>query len=100
MANRIRITNLVSQHKKMAEGFLQQLIDAEAIPKNFSGVITPKFGNMIFTWQFQKNKLVGSVVINVKNVNNYRAKLSASASGMDFLVPNAPMVKEKEEVIG
>ena len=86
MAKSLRITNLVNQHKKMAEDFLQQLIEADAVPKNFSGIITPKFGSMIFSWQFQKNKLIGSIAVHVNNVHNYRAKLSASASGADFLV--------------
>lgn len=92
---KIRIVNLVNQHKKMAEGFLNNLIDLDAIPENFSGVITPKFGNFIFIWQFQKNKLVGSAAIHVNNIANFRAKLAASASGMDYLTPNIAIKEEK-----
>lgn len=95
MANRIKITNLVNQHKRMAESFLEQLIESGAVPGNFSGVLTPKFGNMLFTWQFQKTKLVGSVAIHVNNIPNYRAKLAAGAAGMDFL---APKIEVKEDI--
>ena len=95
--SRVRLTNLVNQHKKMAEGFLNTLIESDAVPSNFSGVMTPKFGNFIFVWQFQKNKLVGSIAIHVNNVANFRAKLAASASGVDYLVPNNITKEENVE---
>ncbi len=94
---KVRIVNLVNQHKKMAEGFLNTLIESDAVPSNFSGVMTPKFGNFIFVWQFQKNKLVGSIAIHVNNVANFRAKLAASASGVDYLVPNNITKEENVE---
>lgn len=94
---KLRISNLVNQHKKMAEGFLNTLIESDAVPSNFSGVMTPKFGNFIFVWQFQKNKLVGSIAIHVNNVANFRAKLAASASGVDYLVPNNITKEENVE---
>lgn len=94
---KLRIVNLVNQHKKMAEGFLNTLIESDAVPSNFSGVMTPKFGNFIFVWQFQKNKLVGSIAIHVNNVANFRAKLAASASGVDYLVPNNITKEENVE---
>jgi len=81
----------------MAEGFLNNLIDSNIIPANFSGVITPKFGNFVFVWQFQKNKLVGSTAIHVNNIANFRAKLAASASGVDYLAPNITIKEEKIE---
>lgn len=91
---RVRITNLVTQHKKMAEGFLKTLIESDTVPSNFSGVMTPKFGSFIFIWQFQKNKLVGSIAIHVNNVSNFRAKMAASAAGVDYLVPNITIGEE------
>lgn len=80
-----KITNLVNQHKKMAEQFLRDLIDSGAVPKKFSGVITPKFGNMIFTWQFNNNRLVGSTCIHVNNIDNYCSKLKESVKKIDWL---------------
>lgn len=94
---KLRISNLVNQHKKMAEGFLNNLIDSDLIPANFSGVITPKFGNFVFIWQFQKNRLVGSTAIHVNNVANFRAKLAASVSGVDYLAPNITIKEENVE---
>lgn len=97
MAKVLRITNLVNQHKKMAEGFLSQMQEAGSIPKMFSGVATPKFGNYVFVWQFNKNKLVGSNAIHVNNISNLRAKLAASASGMDFLAPKIEINEDADE---
>jgi hypothetical protein len=81
----------------MAEGFLSTLTEGGTLPKLFSGVMTPKFGNFIFVWQFQKNKLVGSVAIHVNNTNNFRAKLAASAAGMDYLSPKITMKEDDVE---
>mgnify|MGYP000983764082 CR=1 FL=1 len=95
--SKMRIVNLVNQHKKMAEGFLNNLIESDAIPSNFSGVITPKFGSFVFIWQFQKNKLVGSTAIHVNNIANFRAKLAASVAGVDYLAPNITIKEENVE---
>lgn len=82
---KVRIVNLVNQHKKMAEEQIQQLIEAGVLPKRFSGVICPKYGNMIFIWQFNNNKLVGSNAIHINNVDVFCKKIVASRAGPDFL---------------
>lgn len=79
-----KIVNLVNQHKKMAEGFLRQLIAEKQVPSKFSGVMTPKFGNYVFTWQFNNNKLVGAVLIHLNNVDNYCAKMKVSRDSIDW----------------
>lgn len=81
-----RLTNLPNQHRKKAEKFLTSLQERGAIPSEFSGVMCPKFGKYIMIWQFAQNKLVGSVVVHVNNIDNFKQKLTASkVSIMDWL---------------
>jgi hypothetical protein len=79
--------NLVEQHKKMAQGFLRQLIENKKVPRNFSGIMTPKFGDFVMIWQFDKNKLIGASAVHANNIDNLIAKLKYSLS-IDFLGGN------------
>lgn len=85
MASKPRITDLVQHHKKMAETFLNELRMGGAIPRSFSGIMTPKFGGYIFLWQFNNNKLVGSIALRVENADNMCSKIKASKVSIDWL---------------
>lgn len=76
--------NLVNQHRTMAQNLLEQLVKIGSIPKNFSGLMTPKFGNMIFIWQFVNMKLVGANVIHINNVDGIAKKLKEAKGSLDW----------------
>lgn len=80
----IKITNLVNQHKKMAEQFLAQLRESRAVPNKFSGLMTPRFGQYLFIWQFNNNKLVGATAIHINNAENFTKKIENALTGPDW----------------
>jgi len=91
--NMLRPTNLVNQHKKMAESFLKSMIAQKAAPRNFSGIMCPRFGGFVMVWQFDKSKLVGAAIINVNNIDNFADKMRASKSSIDWF----NLMKENDE---
>lgn len=79
-----KIVNLVNHQKVMAEKFLSGLIAGGSFPAKFSGIMAPKFGNYIYVWQFNNNKLVGACIIHKNNIENLSSKLHMSVDGMDW----------------
>lgn len=84
--NRVnRPTNLVNFFKNVAEAFLAEHQRNEKLPKRLSGVLTPRFGEYTFIWQFENNRLVGAASINSNNIDNLAAKLHASKTSVDYM---------------
>jgi|SRR3990172_1857039 len=77
--------NLVSQHKDLGQRFLKDAQAANHLPKRFSGFITPRFGDMVFVYQYRDNVLVGVVIIHVNNIENFASKIVKSSRTFDFL---------------
>ena len=92
----LRVPNLVNSHRTVAEQFLASLIKQKAVPKVFSGVMCPKFGSYIHVWQFDKNKLVGSTLIHINNIDNFTKKLKSSLTSVDWLTISN-LIKENDE---
>lgn len=68
----------------MAEKFLKSMQASKVAPRNFSGVMTPKFGRLIMIWQFNRNRLIGAAVININNIDNCAEKLKAAKDSIDW----------------
>ena len=83
-----RPTNLVNYFKNIAEAFLAEHQRSGSLPKRLSGVLTPRFGEYTFVWQFENNRLVGAASINVNNVDNFAMKLQASKTSIDYMALN------------
>lgn len=76
--------NLVSQQRKSAEFFLKEHQVAGKIPKKVSGIICAKFGKYINVWQYRNNRLIGSISIDVNNIDAFYKKLQAASKGFDY----------------
>ena len=83
-----RPTNLVNYFKNVAESFLAEHQQNGHLPKRLSGVLTPRFGDYTFVWQFENNRLVGAASINVNNVDNFAMKLHATKTSIDYMALN------------
>lgn len=77
--------NLTNYFKPLAEAFLAEHQALGKIPKKISGILTPRFGDYIMVWQYENNKLVGAVSINIKNVENAANKLKAAVDSIDYI---------------
>lgn len=88
--------SLVENDKTIAESFLLGLINKNAVPVNFSGLLTPRFGEYIRVWQYDKGKLVGSCIIHQKNCMIFARKIQEAETSLDW----AEALNKKEEPIG
>lgn len=77
--------SLVENYRSLAAVFLSEHQKANKIPKNFSGIISPKFGEYILVMQYDKNQLVGAVVVKVENAKALSKRIEFSATSHDYL---------------
>lgn len=75
---------IIDETRSVGETFLHTLQMQRIVPKTFSGVLTPKFGNMIMVWQFDKNKMVGACIINIKNASVFSKKILDAPNSFDW----------------
>jgi hypothetical protein len=95
MATGLRTLNLVNKHKRVAEEFLSAMIKQKVAPKGFSGVMCPRFGDYAHMWQYDNGKLVGSVIISLKNVETVSSKLKAAMKAVDWMA--VAKLQEKDD---
>ncbi len=77
--------NLTNYFKPLAEAFLAEHQALGKIPKKISGILTPRFGEYIMVWQYENNKLVGAVSINIKNADNAASKIKSAVESIDYI---------------
>lgn len=77
--------SMVDEARPVAENLLDTLIERKIIPRNFSGLLTPRFGKHIMIWQFGHNKLIGAVAVHINNIPQVTKKLTVAPTSVDWM---------------
>ena len=76
--------SLVDQHQGFAQSILQAGQQSGTLPRNFSGMLSPRMGNFIMMLQYDKDYLVGCVAVHINNAKRVSKQIAAGIEQPDL----------------